>query len=356
MTVKWGVIGCGVLANKVIPDGIFAAQNAELVGVADAVSERACETAERFDVQAFADADELLSQSSIDAVYVVTPHDSHLKLTVEAARRSKHVLCEKPLALNAQQAEEMVRVCREQGITLGHATMMRFNAIHQKMREMIRQGDIGRPVAVYARYSDWWPAETPGSQEDDSIWQMTEGRGLTWRQSKRLSGGGVMMDMGVHVIDTTMFLLGRVKEVASFCDSLTRSGDVEDTASVLLKLESGVQAVLECYSGVANVPGRRILQVLGEDASLLAQETMGPPSDRNRLYFFDNGGDRKTEAQPQVVECQPVNMYETQFRLFSQAVETGTEYAIPGEDGLHVQRILDAVYLSSEERRIVSIE
>ena len=356
MTVGWGVVGCGRLAGVTIPDGIFAAPNAELVGVTDVVVERTRETADRFHTRAFPGIDELLSEPSIDAVYVATPHASHAELTIAAARRGKHVLCEKPLALNAEQAHEMVRACEEAGVTLGHGTMMRFNSCHQTMRELLVRGEIGRPVAVHARYGDWWAPEVPGaSADDETIWRMDRDRGVAWRQSRRLSGGGAMMDMGVHVIDTAVFLLGHVKEVAAFCDTLTSSADVEDTASVLLKFQSGVQATLESYTSVSNVPGRRRFQVFGESGSLLAEETMGPPSARNRLFHLDGSVDRKTEPEPREVECPPVNMYETQFRLFSEAVETGSKYVNPGEEGLHVQRVLDAVYRSSGERRFISI-
>ena len=201
------------------------------------------------------DADELLSDPSIEAVYVATPTSSHAELTIAAARRGKHVLCEKPLSLNPAEAEEMVRVCREQGVTLGHGTKMRYNACHVKMREMIRDGSIGQPVAMHALFLERWPSDLAHlSAGDEEIWKLGDERIFTWRQRKRL-GGGPMADMGVHVIDTMVFMMGRVKEVASFCDTLTSELDVEDTASVLVKFENGVQATIECHSSVANFKG-----------------------------------------------------------------------------------------------------
>ena len=357
MTVGWGVIGCGTLPNKfTIPEGFLKARNARLVGVADAVPERAQETAGRFEVRSYADADEMLSDPSIDAVYVVTPPSSHAELTIAAARKGKHVLCEKPLGINPREAEEMVRVCREEGVTLGHGTMMRYNACHLRMRDMVVDGTIGRPVAVHALYSDWWPSDLANlSAGQDDLWKVGDERAVTWRQRKSLGGGGPMADLGIHIIDTMVFMMGRVREVASFCDTLTRDMDVEDTASVLMKFENGAQATIECYSSVARFEGRRSLRVSGSKGSLMAEETLGPQSTVDRLYHFDGRADPETEAPPIELDIPRANMYETQIRLFSESVENGTPYAISGAEALHTIRVLDAVYHSSLERRFVSI-
>ena len=112
---------------------------------------------------------------------------------------------------------------------------------------MIQEGAVGRPLAVHARYNVWWPPDVPTTSGDDSqVWEQTDNRQMNWRQVKRIGGGGPMMDDGVHAIDSMVFLLGHVAEVSSFCDTLTRDRDIEDTASVLLKFESRAQGVLEC--------------------------------------------------------------------------------------------------------------
>ena len=357
MTVRWGVIGCGRLPNTfTIPLGLMEARNAHLVGVADAVAARARETAQRFEVRAYADADELLADPGIDAVYVATPTVSHSELTIAAARRGKHVLCEKPLGLNAEEAAEMVRVCEEEGVTLGHGTMMRYNACHASMRSMVAEGALGQPVAMHALYSDLWPTDLEGlSQPAEEVWALGDERAITWRQRRSLGGGGPMADLGIHVIDTMVFIMGRVREVASLCDTLTSRLDVEDTASVLLKFENGAQATIECYSSAAKFKGRRSLRIYGSEGSLLAYESLGPQTTEDRLLHFDGRDDPYAEALPVQIDVTRVNMYETQFRLFSEAVESEAPYAVSGREGLHTVRVLDAVYRSSRERRFVTI-
>ena len=164
-----------------------------------------------------------------------------------------------------------------------------------------------------------------------------------------------MTDLGIHIIDTMVFIAGRVTEVASLCDTLTREMDVEDTASVLMKFENGAQATIECYSSVAKFEGRRSLRISGTEGSLLAEETLGPQTTIDRLLHFDGRADPDSEAPPKELKVPRANMYETQFRLFSESVEDGTRYPISGEEGLYTIQVLDAIYSSSEERRFVTV-
>ena len=356
MTVGWGVIGAGGIANRTIPDGILEAENAAFVGVTDIHAERARATADKFGGRAYETVEDMLADPEIQAVYLATPPFVHAEGAVQAARAGKHVLSEKPMAVSAEQAETMVRVCRENGVVLGHATMMRFNAYHRRMKDLIEAGDIGKPLGAHARYSVWWNPGVPQDAGGDSLFALADGRQLAWRQTKRIGGGGPMLDDGVHALDTMAFLLGRVGEVFSFCDTLTRERDVEDTASVLLKFRNGAQGLMECYSGVPNFQGRRVLRVYGDEGQLLALETLGPPSDKNRLFRLKSDGDLYAEAAPEEVEVVPALMYEAQFRLFSDAVEGGEPFPIPGEEGLHIQRVIDGVFRSSETRQAVSIK
>ena len=115
MTVGWGVIGAGGIANVTIPDGILEADNARFVGITDLFAERAKSAADAFGGSVFETADEMLADPEIDAVYLATPPSAHAPSAIQAARAGKHVLSEKPMSTSVEQAEEMVRVCRENG-------------------------------------------------------------------------------------------------------------------------------------------------------------------------------------------------------------------------------------------------
>ena len=338
MTVGWGVIGCGGIANhRAIPEGIVPAENAILRGVADVVRERAVSTAEKFRVAAYADTEELLADPQVDAVYLPVPPSERANLAKQAARAGKHVLCEKPMAYNAPQCEEMIRVCKEKHVLLGVGFMMRFHACHRRMRELIEGGAIGRPVAVHVRYHLWSPPRD------------------SWYQDKAIAGGGPLTNQGSHGIDTACMLVGPIRQVASFADSLTHDYEVEDTDTLLVRFANGAHGVLEFFASVPNFRGRRILEVLGSEGTLRAEETMGQLPTGTLWHQRKADGGRE-ESSPERVEFVPVNMYQAEIEAFSEAVETGRPFEIPGEQGLHVQRVMDGAYQSAAEGRVVDID
>jgi len=344
MAIGWGVIGCGRVANaRSIPEGIMVAENARLVGVSDIRVDCAQATADRFGGKAYQDTDELLSDPTLDAVYIAAPPAVHAELTIKAAEHGKHVLCQKPIALNVRQGEEMVRVCREQNVILGIGLMMRYHACHQKMRDLIQDGAIGKPVATRVRYSVWAP---PVDANEDFG---------AWIHDPKIAGGGSMMDMGVHTIDLMSMMVGRITEVCSFCDTLVHGYAVEDTASILFKFNNGAQGVMECYMSVPNFPGRRLLEIYGSEGMLVAENTIYqlPTGD---LWYYKRTPDGLVESEREAIECTPQNMYLREIQLFSEAVESGRAYQIPGEEGLYVQRVVDAIYRSSAERRYFTVD
>lgn len=343
MGIGWGVIGCGRIANgRAIPEGITATKNAQLIGVTDIKPDHAQATADKFDTKAYESVEELLTDPAIKAVYISAPPVAHKELTIAAAKRGKHVLCQKPIAMNAKEGEEMVRVCREQNVLLGIGLMMRYHGAHQKMQEMITAGVIGKPVAARVRYSVWAPPMPSGAEFG------------AWIHDPVIAGGGPMMDMGVHTIDLLSMWLGRITQVSSFCDNLVHGYDVEDTCSMIFKFENGAQAVMECYMSVPNFEGRRLVEIYGSEGLLVAENTIFQLPTGNLWYYKKtNGG--ATNAEPVAIDYPQDNMYLTEIRYFSEAIENGTPYPIPGEVGLEAQRVVDAVYQSSAERRVITL-
>ena len=304
MCIGWGVIGCGRIATgRVIPEGIIGAENAELIGVADTDPAHAHATAHKFETKAFGSTGELLADSAIKAVYISAPPVAHKQLVIAAARAGKHVLCQKPIAMNFTEGDEMVRVCREQNVLLGIGLMMRYHGAHQKMMKMIKADVIGRPVAARVCYSVWAPP-VPSDAEFGA-----------WIHDPKVAGGGPMMDMGTHAIDLLSMMLGRIIAVSSFCDTLVHSYEVEDTCSVILKFENGAQAVMECYMSIPNFEGRRMVEIYGSEGMLVAENTIfqlptgnlwyskktdGGESDRLLSYTSPRSGGCRVSAKESV--------------------------------------------------------
>lgn len=335
MTVRWGVIGCGRVATiRTIPEGIAAASNAELVATADSRPDRARKTAGQFGGRAYDSPQALLDDSRVDAVYIATPPYAHAELTVAAARAGKHVLCEKPMAMDPQQAETMARAVQEEGVTFGIGFMMRYHTCHATLKELIDEGAIGTLVALRARYSVWSPEVVPGDLGD-------------WQHTLKYAGGGPLFDMGVHAIDLFNFFAGEAERVAALSDTLIYDYETEDTCTILMKLRGGVHATLQAYNSVPNFDGRNVLEVHGSEGTVVARGTMSQlPTGRLILYRKSPQGG-KVEAEGEIIEVPPRNMYQTEIERFSRAVEEGRPYEVGSAEGIYAQRVMWAAYESA---------
>ena len=223
--VGWGVIGaCGIAKRRTIPEGIVPAANARLVAVTDVNSKGAEEVAAQFGARNCPDIQSLLRMKEVQAVYIATPNNLHKEHVAAAARRGKHILCEKPLGLTTREIQRMIATCRKKNVLFGTGFMMRFNVYHQKLREMIRDGSLGVPVMARGQMTCWYPP--------------MEG---AWRQVQALGGGGSLVDMGAHVVDVLEMMFGRTKSVMAKMANRVQTYQVEETAILLLERYTGLR-------------------------------------------------------------------------------------------------------------------
>lgn len=347
MTVKWGVIGAGGIADRrTIPEGITQAGNAELVAVMDVDAERSQAAGSKYDVPYYLREKDLLKDKSVEAVYVATPAYLHVKQVVAAAKKGKHVLCEKPMALSIKECEKVMEACRANGVKLGIGFMMRFHAYNVKVRDMIRQGALGRPVLGRAQLSCWYPP--------------IEG---AWRQDPKLGGGGSLMDMGNHCIDLLEFIFdSKVKEVSCFADTLAHCYAVEDSATVLMRFENGAHGVADSFFSVPDASSRNRLEVYGTMDSVLAEGTIGQPATGEMTACLEKeiaGYDAGQAREPAVVErieLEPVNMYRPEVERFSDCIERNVQSSVSGEDGLWSQKVMLACYKSAKKGKTVEVK
>lgn len=336
MKTKWGVIGsAGIARRRTIPEGILPADNAELIAVYDINQTANAEVAEIFAVTV-CDSISALLEADIDAVYVATPTYVHCEHVVQAALARKHVLCEKPLGMSAEQCEQMIRTCNGAGIKLGAGFMMRYHAQHQAALRLIHDGGIGTPVFARAQLSCWYPPITDA-----------------WRQDPNLGGGGSLMDLGGHCIDLLEMFMGPIKSVACSTGNLVQSYASEDTAIVLLDFTSGAKGVVDCLFNVPDASSLNRLELYGSKGSILAEGTIGQGDQGTMIARLasDTTGyaaqQERTEGGGIVIAPEPVNMYRAEIEAFSAAVQSDTPPLISGEDGLHSQKVLAACYESA---------
>lgn len=229
--IRFGMIGCGHVTEVKSGPALQKAQGSELVMVMRRSGERAADYARRHGVPAWTDDYlDVLTNPAIDAIYIATPPESHAFYTIEAARHGKAVYVEKPMATTAQEARDMIAACREHQVPLFVAYYRRGQPKFLKARELLRQGAIGQVMSFQYLY-----ATPPLEPIPDRPWLM----------DPKLSGGGLLYDVGSHMVDTTLMLLGEPEEVIGRSANLGRRWEVNDVSSALFRLKNGIHGTMQ---------------------------------------------------------------------------------------------------------------
>jgi len=247
--MKIAIVGCGGLGT-VHADCYSAIPGVAVTGVCDLDADAARKLAERTGARAFASFEEMLAQTECDAVSVTLPSHLHKTFAVKAAMAGKHVICEKPIALNLEDAAEMIRVCREQGVRLFVGHVVRFFPEYVQMKRKVEEGAIGRPGVAHAKRFGSHP-----------------GLKRPWFKDDACSGGAVV-DLMVHDIDFMRWTLGEVQTVYGL---RAREGDVDYNSATLL-FESGAVANLEAYWGYAG-PFTTYAEIAGSKGIIVSDGT-----------------------------------------------------------------------------------
>ncbi len=341
MKIKWGVIGCGGIAYRRTIPGMMLSQNSELVAVMDTNLEAAENVKNEFGAKyAFGTCDELLSIDEIDAVYIASPVFCHKEQAMAAAKAGKHILLEKPMGLTVEESKEISDYCKAHGVKLGVGLMMRFSAYHQKMKELIGQGVLGDIVSMRAQLTCWYP-EIPGN----------------WRQNKELSGGGALMDMGIHCIDLLQYISGtKAQTVSCFSGNQTFGYSADDSAALLMKMDSGATAFVDANFNIPDNAAKCRLEFYGTKGSILAEGTISQVENgKIELTSSDDGAGynakQNREDDNGSIELEVVcgNMYEKEITSFANAVLNDTEPEITAQDAIFVQTVVEKAYQASDE-------
>jgi len=231
--IKVGVIGCGSISRKRHLVEYANNKNVEIAAVCDIVESRAVEMAEKYGAKSFTQYEEVIQLAEIDVISVCLPNDLHAPVSIAALNAGKHVLCEKPMAISRKEAEEMIEAAKRNDKTLMIAHNQRFVASHQKAKQLIESGEIGKIYSFRTTFGH------PGPER----WSI-DGRN-SWFFDKEQAFIGALGDLGVHKSDLIRYLLGDVAEVSAFVETSAKEDtDVDDNAVAVLKMESGVIGTL----------------------------------------------------------------------------------------------------------------
>ena len=317
-TVKWGLIGCGDIANRHIAPALQGLGNCELLAVSRKKSEMAQPFAEKFGVKnTFRTWQELLGCEEIEAVYIATPVNLHCEQTIAAAEAGKHVLCEKPMAMNPAECERMIRAGRANQVKLGVAYYRRFYPMIARIKQILGSGQIGRPVMVLANAFEYFdpPADFPRS----------------WFLKKAEAGGGPMFDFGCHRIEVLLDIFGKVESVSGFADNVVFDREVEDTCTAHIAFESGPRVVLNVSHAVFE--RQDTFDIFGTEGSMHVPELNG--EDLTIITAERQWSEKHRPAE---------NLHEPLIDDFAQAVLQNREPTVTGETGRAVALIEQQIF------------
>ncbi len=316
--VRWGIIGAGDIVRKRVAAAIRESQNSELVSISRGRSDLAEAAAAEVGARKwFEDWREQIIDEEIDAVYVATPVFLHGEQTIAAAEAGKHVLCEKPMALNVAECDQMIAACEANGVKLGIAYYRHFYPVIGRAKEAIAAGEIGR-VSL---------AQINAFEQID----MQSGDPRHWFVEKEKSGGGPMMDFGCHRLEVLVNLFGEVDRVASMISGSIYKREIEDTAVATLHFASGVTASLS-VTHATNIP-KDTLQIFGTNGCIEI-----PVLNSGRL-LVTAGTDQREENLPPAG-----NIHQPLIEDFVESVLQGREPVVDGQAGRYVSQLLERIY------------
>lgn len=336
MKVRWAIIGAGNIASDRFAPAIKKSATSELVAVIDINLESAKRLADRFGAKRWsANPEDIRLMDDVDAVYVATWPSAHYGNISTAAEAGKHILCEKPLASTLEDCTRIIAVCERNRVRLMVGYMMRFNPVHLYLRKMIREGVIGKILVVKAEFFTsflmrWGPGFEKG-----------------FRFDKAKAGGGMLMDLGIHVVDLIRYLTNHeIASVYSCHGALAYETQVEDTGILMLEFDDGSYGSISLSGGIPY--GRNGMELYSTRGAIIAEQSIGRAPEGRLVRVLRDGSWSDT-----VVES--ADPFASELRYFEQCVEEGLDPEPGGIDGVKALAVVMGAYESMREGHRVKI-
>jgi len=325
--LRWGILSTATIATgKVIP-GMRRAARTEISAIASRDEVLARSWADRFGIPtAYGSYESLLADPDVDAIYIPLPNHLHKEWSIAAARAGKHVLCEKPLALTAADAEEMIAAAEASGVVLMEAFMYRHHPSWVAVRHLVSSGRIGRLVTIQSWFSYY-------NDDPSNIRNILD------------FGGGALYDIGCYCINLSRMLFGG--EPVRITSAIRR--DPNDGTDVL------TSAILEFDGGIASFtcatrtePDQRV-HVYGDRGHISVAIPFNIPPDRPTTISVIAGGDPPVNPATDVMTFETKDPYAAQAEAFAGVVLDGTPLPIPSRDAVANLRVIEAVFSAALE-------
>jgi len=344
MAVRVGVIGCGKITERAsMPNLVNYKEHTEVKALCDIVKEKAEDMAAKFEVNVDIEKDwkKLVKRKDIDAIFVNTPNYLHEEMAVGAARAKKHILVEKPITISNKASKRMINAAEKAGVFLMIEQTQRFDPIHQAAKKFIDTGKLGKINMVKGRIGHAGPEYWVGGKEG-------------WFSDKKLSGGGAMIDVGIHILDLLRWLSGKeVREVCANIKTLEKPFPVDDNGSVLMRFSDRTFGQFEAswttrpYEVMTWIYGEKgkIHTSIGSDKPILAKmATVGGDKDPNCVL---------EDITPEVGQG---GGWENAIHYFIDCVRKNEKPFVTGLEGAKSMSVILAAYESSEKGAWVKVK
>lgn len=313
MDCKWGILGPGFIATRAIIPAIHAVSNTCTLAIASSNEQRAREVAFRFDVERYySDYQALLDDPDIDVVYIALPNHLHHKWTIRAAQAGKHVLCEKPLAMSADECSEMIAACHQAQVLLMEAVMYRFHPRMRYLKRMLLTHEIGDVRFVHAAFSFNFNAPD------------------NYRAYKQF-GGGSLLDVGSYCVNAARWLIGS-EPVSSQAVTSYDQNSIDLNTSAILSFSDDVSAHIQSSFVAAE---HQVIEVVGTIGAVTAPLAFTAWQNDATVLLIQRG----TAFEQK--EFAPSDPYELMVEHFTRCVMETTPLLFPAEDGWANLRVLD---------------
>ncbi len=344
--LKAGVIGLGMGWNHLA--GYMEHPDVEVVAIADRIEAKREKAVKEYNIpKTYSEGIDLIRNEKLDILTVAVPNNQHKELTIAGLRAGANVLCEKPMALNTAEAEEMLAVSRETGRKLGIDFSYRFSPQSRAMKALVEEGVLGN---VYYARSVWMRRRgVPGVQSGFN----TAGGAGVWFYDIEQSGGGPLIDLGVHRLDLALWLMGYPdpawvmgstysKIGPSLAAKVGREYTVEDLACAMIKFKNGATLELDAAWACNIKENEKMSTRLIGDKGGLFQYNLNEGYTYDCEYYQEIAGNQfDSKLHP------PVPDVKSAYAMFAEAVRDDKPFLVAAEEGVTVMRLLDAIYESA---------
>lgn len=337
MTVRVGVIGCGKIAERAsLPNLVNYSGKVEVKALCDIIESKAQGMKEKFGLtgaSVIKDWKRLVARKDIDAVFVDTPNYLHEEMTVGACANKKHVLVEKPITITAKAADNMVKAAKKSGVYLMVEQTQRFDPVHQAAKKIIDSGMLGRIHNIRGRIGHAGP----------EYW--SEGK-AHWFYDTKKSGGGAMIDIGVHITDLVRWFAGKkITDVFATIRTIEKKVKVDDNATVLFKFADGSKGEIEC--SWTTRPYEVLTFTYGEKGKMMTAIGTEKPVKVVIAKTGKNDDPNCTleEIYPQI---GPGSGWENAVHYFIDCVIDKKTPFVSGEEGRETTKVINAAYESNK--------